>query len=120
MACMHPHAELACWTPPCRPQLALNVAALILLARLIEPVYGSREFIKLLAIVNCATTVCVFVGVYISYAATMNASLLYTEFYGFHGIAAGLLVAVKQILGDQEVKLFGVVRINVRVRRVAS
>eukprot|EP00955_Chlamydomonas_euryale_P111765 366088-Chlamydomonas_euryale.AAC.11 len=96
--------------------LAVNCVTLVLLARLVEPVYGSKEFLKFIAIVNLAAGVAVFVSVYIAFAATQNGKLLYTEFYGFQGIAAGMLVAVKQIMGDQEAKLFGVIQINIKAR----
>lgn len=104
-------------------QLVLDIAALILLARLVEPVYGSREFLKFIFIVDLATCCSVFVCVYVAYAMTMSGKLLYTEFHGFHGIAAGLLVAMKQVLGEQEAKLFGVLKINIKVcqtRQAAS
>jgi membrane associated rhomboid family serine protease len=101
-------------------QLAINVVALILLARLVEPVYGSKEFLKFLFVVNVSTGLFVFLGVYVTFAFTQSGKLLYTEFYGFHGIAAGLLVAVKQIMGDQDAKLFGVLKINIKVQDAAG
>ncbi|KAG1666228.1 hypothetical protein FOA52_011528 [Chlamydomonas sp. UWO 241] len=94
--------------------LVLNCAALILLARLVEPVYGSKEFLKFISIVNLSCGTAVFVVVYVVFAANPNGTLLYTEFYGFQGIAMGLLVAVKQILGDQDAKLFGAIKINIK------
>jgi membrane associated rhomboid family serine protease len=94
----------------------IEVVALILLARLVEPVYGSLEFLKFLFIVDLVTCCCVFIGVYITYASTAWATLLYTEFYGFHGILAGLLVALKQVMQDQDVMLFGAVKISIKVR----
>ena len=80
-----------------------------------EPVYGSKEFLKFLIVVDLATTCTVFVLVYITYASTAWATLLYTEFYGFHGIAAGLLVAVKQVMGEQEMTLFGTFKLSFKV-----
>lgn len=40
----------------------------------------------------------------------------YAEFSGFHGILAALLVAVKQIMPQQEVILGGAIRLSARVR----
>lgn len=94
--------------------LAFNVAALILLARLVEPVYGSKEFLKFLGVVSLSCGVVVFVGAYVMFASTHEADVLYTQFFGFHGVAAGLVVAVKQVMGEQEAKLFGVVKINIK------
>lgn len=39
----------------------------------------------------------------------------YSEFTGFHGILAGLLVAVKQIMPDHEVILGGLVKLKAKV-----
>lgn len=44
------------------------------------------------------------------------ASHRYSEFNGFHGILAGLLVAVKQIMPDHEVILAGLFKLKARVR----
>jgi hypothetical protein len=53
--------------------------------------------------------------------AHRNAPLLllflrYAEFTGFHGIIGALLVSVKQIMPDHEVKLFGAIQLKARVR----
>ena len=79
-------------------------------------VYGSLEFLKFLFIVDFATCFSVFIVVYITYAATAWGDILYTKFYGFHGIAAGLLVALRQVMQDQEVLLFGSIKIGIKVR----
>lgn len=39
----------------------------------------------------------------------------YMQFYGFHGILAGIIVAVKQVMPEHEAKLFGVVRLSFKV-----
>lgn len=43
----------------------------------------------------------------------------YIEFAGFHGIAAGMLVAVKQVMSEKEVKLFSALKLRVKVRAAA-
>ncbi|GAX76137.1 hypothetical protein CEUSTIGMA_g3580.t1 [Chlamydomonas eustigma] len=95
-------------------KLVAELLALILLARLVEPVYGSKEFLKFIFIVDLATCLSVFMSVYITYAATKYGDLLYIKFHGFHGIAAGLLVAVKQVMQDQEMTLFGSFKFSIR------
>ncbi len=102
-------------------QLVVEVVALILMARLVEPVYGSKETIKFIFIVDFVTCFTVFICVYLAYAASIASNehagdLLYTQFYGFHGVAAGLLVAVKQVMQEQEMALFGILRISFKVR----
>jgi hypothetical protein len=39
----------------------------------------------------------------------------YAQFYGFHGLLGGMLVAVKQIMPDHEVKLLGLVQLKTKV-----
>ncbi|KAL6765988.1 eukaryotic integral membrane protein-domain-containing protein [Haematococcus lacustris] len=95
-------------------ELAVNVVALLILARLVEPVYGSKEFLKFLFIVNLVTCCTIFVAVYIAFAISALDKLLFTEFSGFHGLNAAMLVAVKQIMPHHELKLFGIVRAHVK------
>lgn len=88
---------------------------MLLLTRLVEPLYGSKEFLKFLFIVNLLVCSSVFVVVYISYAISASGQLLYTEFCGFHGLVAALLVAVKQIMPHHELKFAGVLKLRVKV-----
>lgn len=56
--------------PPCpipSPQLVFAVVALLLLARIIEPIYGSTEFLRLLLVVAGASCSLTFVGAYFLY-----------------------------------------------------
>lgn len=42
--------------------------AVLLLTRLVEPVYGSKEFLKFLFVVDVSINLCVLIGVYIIFA----------------------------------------------------
>eukprot|EP00798_Chlamydomonas_sp_ICE-L_P004187 gene4187-14288_t len=95
-------------------ELLVEIGLLLVLARLVEPTYGSKEFLKLIFVVTLMTSVSVFAVVCITFATTQNGKLLYTEFCGFHGVLAGLLVGVKQIMPDHEIKLLGFLRISVK------
>lgn len=98
-----------------RTQLAVHVLGLLLLARVIEPVFGSKEFLKLVVVVAVATGGIVFAALYVGYAATMVPALLYGEYGGFQGVLAGLLVALKQIMPLHDVKLLGALHLQVKV-----
>jgi hypothetical protein len=102
----------------------INVIALLILARLVEPVYGSKEFLKCVCapdrsgpastqghhrrpthaccvlrfifLVNLAVCSSVFATIYVTYAITASGDLLYHQFTGFHGTIAALLV-VRQL-----------------------
>ncbi len=54
----------------------MEVICLLLLSRLIEPIYGSKEFLKFLVVVELLTSTATFVGVYIAYATTMSPAYL--------------------------------------------
>lgn len=96
--------------------LAVSVAALLALSRVIEPVYGSYEYLKFLAMVDTAAGLGAFITVYIAYALDRNeeGNLLYSEISGFHGVIAGILVAVKQLTPDTEVTVLQVVKLRAK------
>lgn len=60
-------AAYAYLTPPRTAQVLFAVAALLLLARIIEPIYGSTEFLRLLVVVATTSSTITFVGAYIFY-----------------------------------------------------
>ncbi|GLC33280.1 hypothetical protein PLESTB_000351300 [Pleodorina starrii] len=92
-------------------KLGLEVLAVLLLTRLVEPVYGSKEFLKFLFVVDFSVSLCVLAGVYIIFAIGQDTGdILYTKFTGFHGMVAGMVVAVKQVMPEHEAKLFGFVK----------
>lgn len=99
-------------------KLVVECAALLFLARLIEPAYGSKEFLSFILIVDFFTSLTVFVGVYLTFLAYQTEGILYMKFTGFHGILFGLLVALKQITPDQEVKTLSF--INLKVKHMPS
>lgn len=95
-------------------KVVFEVIAVLVLARIIEPVYGSREFLKFILLVDAMEAVATFVIVYCLFAATANPALLYLQFSGFHGILAGLLVALKQVMPEHEIKLLGFLGFKVK------
>ncbi len=58
------------------PQVLVEVLGLLLLSRLVEPIYGSKEFLKFLVIVELLASTATFVAVYLAYAATMSPAML--------------------------------------------
>mmetsp|Transcript_17123 Transcript_17123/g.51251 ORF Transcript_17123/g.51251 Transcript_17123/m.51251 type:complete len:342 (+) Transcript_17123:220-1245(+) len=96
--------------------LVASVLALLLMSRVIEPVYGSKAYLKFLGIVLSFSGLSAFVSVYIAYALDRNESsnLLFQEICGFHGVLAGLLVAVKHIAPDTELTLLQVAKLRAK------
>eukprot|EP00878_Enallax_costatus_P029224 GHUV01031669.1.p1 GENE.GHUV01031669.1~~GHUV01031669.1.p1 ORF type:complete len:308 (+),score=60.09 GHUV01031669.1:444-1367(+) len=98
-------------------QVVFMIISLLLLAPIIEPVYGSTEFLKLILIVDVAMCFGTFMLAYLIFITApwdKKGRTLYSEFDGFHGILAGLLVAVKQIMPEHEVILAGLVKLKAR------
>lgn len=80
----------------------VSTIGLLFIGKLLEPIWGSREFLKFIFIVNFLTSLCTFITAVALYYITMLEKYLYMPLSGFHGIIAGFLVGVKQIVPDQE------------------
>jgi len=87
--------------------VAFDTAALMLLGRRVEPIWGASEFVKFIMVVNVFVGCSTFSIMYILYVLTRDNFYLYAKFGGFHGVIAGLLVAVKQLTPEEELIPFG-------------
>ncbi|XP_075502795.1 rhomboid-like protein 19 isoform X1 [Primulina tabacum] len=83
-------------------QVVISTIGLLFLGKLLEPIWGSREFLKFIFAVNFLTSVCVFITAISLYYITREESYLYVPISGFQGVLSGLLVGIKQITPDQE------------------
>ncbi|XP_068663107.1 rhomboid-like protein 19 [Aristolochia californica] len=92
-------------------EVAVSVIALLFVGRLLEPIWGSKEFFKFILVVNFLTSVCIFITAIALYYITRQESFLYTPLSGFHGVLSGFLVGIKQIIPDQEL---GVLKIKAK------
>ena len=54
-------------------QVSLSIAGVLLLARIIEPVWGSKEFLIFVSVVNAGTGVATLVLLYLFFAFTQYA-----------------------------------------------
>lgn len=87
------------------PGVAISTVGLLFFGRLLEPLWGPKEFLKFIIVVNFVTSVCAFVTAIVMYYITTEESYLYTPLSGFHGVLSGFLVGVKQITPDEELAL---------------
>nr|KJB73614.1 hypothetical protein B456_011G240600 [Gossypium raimondii] len=85
--------------------VVVSTLGLLFMGKLLEPIWGSKEFLKFIFIVNFLTSVCVFITAIALYYLTMQEKYLYMPLSGFHGVLAGFLVGIKQIVPDQELYL---------------
>ncbi|KAG4998037.1 hypothetical protein AAZX31_10G200800 [Glycine max] len=82
--------------------VVVSTIGLLFIGKLLEPVWGPREFLKFIFIVNFLTSLCIFITAIALYCITGQESYLYMPFSGFHGVIFGFLVGIKQIVPDQE------------------
>lgn len=82
--------------------VVLSIIGLLFVGKLLEPIWGSREFLKFIFVVNFLTSACVFITAISLYYITTEETYLYLPISGFQGVLSGLLVGVKQIIPDQE------------------
>ncbi|PRW59366.1 transmembrane 115 [Chlorella sorokiniana] len=111
-----PHTLLTCaFAGDLLPSLVYAAAAAFLV-RIVEPLHGARELIKYLAativLTAFATVICVTIGYYASLTRAKaegdhTGDVLFRPLGGFEAGAAALLVALKQLIPDNEVALFG-------------
>ncbi|KAF8403037.1 hypothetical protein HHK36_011132 [Tetracentron sinense] len=92
----------------------IGTLGLLFIGKLLEPIWGSREFLKFVFVVNFLTSICVFITAIALYYITRNENYLYTPLSGFHGVLSGFLVGIKQIVPDQELSLFSLLKIKAK------
>ncbi|KAL3520689.1 hypothetical protein ACH5RR_018838 [Cinchona calisaya] len=85
--------------------VVISILGLLFLGKLLEPIWGSREFLKFIFVVNFLTSVCVFITAVSLYYITMQETYLYMPISGFRGVLSGFLVGIKQIIADQELPM---------------
>ncbi|XWS75133.1 hypothetical protein CRYUN_Cryun01aG0059200 [Craigia yunnanensis] len=85
--------------------VVVSTLGLLFMGKLLEPIWGSKEFLKFIFVINFLTSVCVFITAIALYYITRQENYLYIPLSGFHGVLAGFLVGIKQIVPDQELSL---------------
>ncbi|XP_008785299.1 rhomboid-like protein 19 isoform X1 [Phoenix dactylifera] len=96
------------------PGVVISTVGLLLFGKLLEPLWGSKEFLKFIIVVNFLTSVCVFLTAITLYYIRRQESYLYTPLSGFHGALSGFLVGIKQIIPDQELNLIFLLKIKAK------
>ncbi|XP_042494235.1 rhomboid-like protein 19 [Macadamia integrifolia] len=94
--------------------VVFSAVGLLFLGKVLEPIWGSWEFLKFVFVVNFLTYICVFVTAISLYYITRQELFLYTPRSGFHGVLLGFLVGIKQIVPDQELSAFSLLKIKAK------
>lgn len=85
--------------------VVISTIGLLFMGKILEPIWGAKEFVKFIFIVNILTSLCVFITAIALYYIRMEENYLYMPLSGFYGVLSGFLVGIKQILPDHELPL---------------
>ncbi|CAL0328439.1 unnamed protein product [Lupinus luteus] len=85
--------------------VVVSTFGLLFIGKLLQPIWGSKEFLKFIFVVNFLTSVCLFITAIALYYISRQEIYLYMPLSGFHGVISGFLVGIKQIIPDQELPL---------------
>ena len=84
---------------------AVDVLGVLYLGRLLEPIWGTPEFVRFVVVAQCAVGVSAFLTMYALYVCTRSQYYLFAQFGGFHGVLVALTVALRQQLPEERVPL---------------
>ena len=85
--------------------LAVDAVGVMYLGRLLEPIWGTREFVNFVVVVQTCVGVAAFVTMYILYVATASQFYLFAKFSGFSRRTRRAMVALRQQLPEERVPL---------------
>jgi len=82
-------------------EVVVDIFTVVLVGKLIEPLWGALEMMTFFFIVNTGVAVLCAFFYYILYMATQNEELLFkVHIHGLSGYLAGVSIAVKQVMPD--------------------
>jgi len=82
-------------------EVVVDVFTLVLVGKLIEPLWGALEMVTFFFIINTGVAVLCAFFYYILYMCTFNTELLFeVHIHGLSGYLAGVSIAVKQVMPD--------------------
>jgi len=82
-------------------EVVVDIVTIVLVGKLLEPLWGALEMVTFFAVINVGTAVVCAVFYYFLYMVTFNTELLFeVHIHGLAGYLAGVSVAVKQAMPD--------------------
>ena len=87
--------------------LLFNLLALYHVGQRLERVWGAREYLRFLVLVDACVCSATFFAMYVLYVATFDNFYLFAQMGGFQGVVAGLLLALRQVAPEQQLPLVG-------------
>ncbi|GCB77722.1 transmembrane protein 115 [Scyliorhinus torazame] len=81
--------------------VAVGLGAVVLAGRLLEPLWGALELLIFFTVLNVSVGILGGLSYLLTYVATFNLDYLFTvRIHGMWGFVGGMLVALKQTMGD--------------------
>lgn len=99
-------------------ELLIDITAVVFIWKIVEPVYGAVELIKLLTLVALATGITTFAVAYTTFVIGRSVSALYVKICGFHGLLGTMFVCFKQVAPDHQLLFCDAFRIKAQVRHL--
>jgi len=87
-------------------------AILVIFGKNLEPIWGSKEFLKFIMIINLLIGASTFLVVIILYIILRDENLLFAEVFGFSGMLASFSVAMKQLMPENQLPMLCGLRIK--------
>lgn len=96
--------------------VAANVGTVLACGRLLEPLWGALELLIFFAVVNVSAGILSGLSYLLTYVATFDLGFLFgVRVHGAAGFLGGVLVALKQTMGDTTVLRVPQVRLTISV-----
>lgn len=101
--------------------VAANVGTVMACGRLLEPLWGALELLIFFAVVNVSAGLLAGLSYLLTYVATFDLDFLFAvRIYGAAGFLGGVLVALKQTMGDTTVLRVPQVRPKKEIQKLAQ
>eukprot|EP01089_Gocevia_fonbrunei_P002430 TRINITY_DN12399_c0_g1_i1.p1 TRINITY_DN12399_c0_g1~~TRINITY_DN12399_c0_g1_i1.p1 ORF type:complete len:313 (+),score=45.45 TRINITY_DN12399_c0_g1_i1:1204-2142(+) len=81
---------------------ALSVVGGLLCSKYLETLWGSRELVKFVILINALSGIATFSVCIFIYFVTLSETILFTPFMGFGAVLAAYTIAIKQLNQDRE------------------
>jgi len=98
---------------------AISCIGVIAFGRYLEPIWGPKEYIRFITIINACCGLATFVLMFILFFILRSDTLWFdSRLCGFSGVISGFTVALKQLVPDQEIKLL--FAFHIRAKHLAT
>jgi len=92
----------------------LDSVAVLFIGKFLEPIWGSKEYLRFIVIVNVICGICTFLFMVLLYYIMADPDLWFESICGFSSVIAGFTVAAKQIIPEQEIRMFCAISVRAK------